>query len=96
MTWKMIMLALAGAVAAVAFVPRPAEALPSNEVTRYYFSDAAKTNNVGIKYMTNCYGVVNQLDGTTGPYATQIAEPCNGGPEQVTCYVHGVPVSCGY
>lgn len=96
MTWKMITLALAGAMTAVAFVPRAAEALPSNEVTRYYYSDAAKTNEVGIKFVTSCYGVVNILEGSTGPYATQISEPCDSGPPSVKCYVHGIEVPCGY
>jgi hypothetical protein len=94
MTWKTISAALGLAVIAAALAPRPAEALPANEVWRYYFSDAAMTQQVGEKFVTSCYGVVNLLDGTTGPYSFSTSESCNSGATSGSCSSHGHPISC--
>ena len=72
MTWKTITLALAVACTAVALVPRQAEALPSNEVYRYYYSDATMSDEVGMLYVTSCYGVVNELSGHKTAFAKHL------------------------
>ncbi len=77
MTYKTIAGAFALAAAAVAFIPRPAEALPNNDVTRYYFSDPGFNNYVGEEWLTSCYGVMNQLTGSTGPYSYTVSERCH-------------------
>lgn len=97
MTWKTITLALAVACTAVAFVPRDAEALPSNEVYRYYYTDATMTTEVGMLWVTSCYGVVNQLDGRKTQFVRTESESCNlGPPPPPACTVHGIVVPCGY
>jgi len=99
MTWKTITLGLvvAGAAAASITVPRAAEALPSNMVTRIYYSDATFTEEVGWATVTTCQGVVNQLEGRRTAFITTFSEPCNlGPPPPPACTVHGVPVPCGY
>lgn len=99
MTWKTITLALAigAAGTAAVFAPQPAEALPSNIVERYYYSDATFTTEVGYMLVTTCSGVVNQLTGTKTAFVKQFSEPCNEGPmPSPKCTVHGIVVPCGY
>jgi hypothetical protein len=93
-TWKTIVSAIAVAGCAVAFVPREAEALPANEVYRFYYSNASMTNQVGEKWVTSCYGVVNILEGSTSQYYTTLSTSCSSGTTSGGCYSHGAPISC--
>ncbi len=94
MKWKTIMLALATAAAAVTLVSRPVEALPSNEVTHYYYSTAARTTLVGSHEVTSCYGVVNEMEGVTSPYRTTVSTNCSNENTVIKCYVHSQQVTC--
>jgi hypothetical protein len=93
-TWKTIASAIAVAVCAVALIPREAEALPANEVYRFYYSSPAMTTQVGEKWLTSCYGVVNQLEGSTSAYSTSLSISCSSGTTSGGCYSHGAPISC--
>lgn len=97
MKWKTVTLSVALAAAGAALAPRPAEALPSSEVYRYYYSDATMTTVVGELFVMSCYGSVNVLDGVKTAYVKMVSEPCNGGsPPPPKCYVHGIEVPCNY
>ncbi len=93
-TWTTIVSAIAVACCAVALVPREAEALPANEVYRFYYSSPAMTVQVGEKWLTSCYGVVNSLEGSTSPYSTSLSISCSSGTTTGGCYSHGTPISC--
>jgi hypothetical protein len=67
------------AVCALSLMPNPsADALPSQEVYRLYYADSAKTQLVGEKWVTSCYGVVNiMLWGVQTSYYRSVSEPCS-------------------
>lgn len=66
------------ALCALWLMPSPsADALPSQEVYRVYYFDSAKTQPAGEKWVTSCWGVVNEmLWGVETSYYQSYSEPC--------------------
>lgn len=56
-------------------------AMPDEETSRIYYSDASKTVAVGEKQVTICgVGIVNvMIWGSTSSHYTTISTPCGGG-----------------
>ena len=94
MKWRTIGLALTVAAMATAMVPESAQALPPNEVWRYYFDDATFSNDVGSRFVTSCFGVENLQEGRTSPYVMRTNESCQTGAFHAVCYDHGRQVPC--
>jgi len=75
MTKNRIIVGLLLVFALVAGAFTIAEALPSNEVTTIYYSDASKTDEVGERTLLCSGGWIKW--GTTSAYANKYSVPCN-------------------
>ena len=62
----------------LAIASQNAIALPANEVTTTYYSDASKTNEVG--EMTLLCSGQRIIEGRRTAYASRSSSPCNSGP----------------
>ncbi|MDJ0619547.1 MAG: DUF6289 family protein [Calothrix sp. MO_192.B10] len=80
------LLTIAGILSLVA-LPLPVTALPSQEVTKIYYSNAAKTKVVGISILA-CNGR-RSTKGKTTPYVRISSSPCSsrkgGGGTKLPC-----------
>ncbi|MDJ0796281.1 MAG: DUF6289 family protein [Calothrix sp. MO_167.B12] len=79
------LLTIAGIISLTA-LPLPAIALPSQEVTKIYYSNAAKTKVVGISILA-CNGK-RSTKGKTTPYVSISTSPCSsrkGGGTKLPC-----------
>lgn len=71
----------------------PAEALPRNEIERWYFSDASLTIPVGWS-ITLCDGSRARWGVTTGDDLVVYTDSCSTGSRRVACYIDGFATTC--